>query len=269
MGDRDGHHEPEDGLGVPGRAVSRRRLVAAGIGAALAAGAAATVLESCEQGGPSQSGGKIQLTINGKQHTVQSAPDTPLLYVLRDELGLVGTRFGCGLGQCGACAVLIGGRETRSCMTVVSGIKDEITTVEGLPALWVQKKGLTGAKAAQALHPVQQAWIEEQVPQCGYCQSGMMIMAVDLLSRIPHPTRHRSGRPSPTRRPRPTSVAVARTTASSGPSSGRPGRWRRRVAMSLTTSWTLSRRDFLKIGRALVVTSAISTSPLVEALAEI
>ncbi len=73
-------------------------------------------------------------------------------------------------------------------MTVVSGIKDEITTVEGLPALWVQKKGLTGAKAAQALHPVQQAWIEEQVPQCGYCQSGMMIMAVDLLSRIPHPT---------------------------------------------------------------------------------
>src|SRR5579884_794015 len=188
MGDRDGHHEPEDGLGVPGRAVSRRRLVAAGIGAALAAGAAATVLESCEQGGPSQSGGKIQLTINGKQHTVQSAPDTPLLYVLRDELGLVGTRFGCGLGQCGACAVLIGGKETRSCMTVVSGIKDEITTVEGLPALWAQKKGLSGAEAARTLHPVQQAWIEEQVPQCGYCQSGMMIMAVDLLSRHAHPT---------------------------------------------------------------------------------
>ena len=188
MGDRDGHHEPEDGLGVPGRAVSRRRLVAAGIGAALAAGAAATVLESCEQGGPSRSGGKIQLTINGRQHTIQSAPDTPLLYVLRDELGLVGTRFGCGLGQCGACAVLIGGKETRSCMTVVSGIKDEITTVEGLPALWAQKKGLSGAEAARTLHPVQQAWIEEQVPQCGYCQSGMMIMAVDLLSRHAHPT---------------------------------------------------------------------------------
>ncbi|HZV48675.1 MAG TPA: (2Fe-2S)-binding protein [Candidatus Dormibacteraeota bacterium] len=186
MGGRDGRQGSEErDLHRP--SVSRRRLVAAGVGAALAAGAAA-VLESCEQGTPTGTGGAIELTINGKKHTIRSAPDTPLLYVLRDELGLVGTRFGCGLGQCGACAVLIGGRETRSCMTVVSGIKDEITTVEGLPALWVQKKGLTGAKAAQALHPVQQAWIEEQVPQCGYCQSGMMIMAVDLLSRIPHPT---------------------------------------------------------------------------------
>jgi isoquinoline 1-oxidoreductase alpha subunit len=128
------------------------------------------------------------ILVNGVTHRVQSAPDVPLLYVLRDELGLHGPKFGCGLGQCGACAVLVGDKETRSCVTAWTDLKDEVTTLEGLQARWAKQKGLSGNSAATTLHPVQQAWIDQQVPQCGYCQSGMMIMAVDLLTRNSNPT---------------------------------------------------------------------------------
>jgi isoquinoline 1-oxidoreductase alpha subunit len=121
------------------------------------------------------------ILVNGTVHKVQSTPDTPLLYVLRDELGLHGPKFGCGLGQCGACSVLIGDRETRSCITTWNAVTGAITTLEGLPARWAAQKGLSPDEAARTLHPVQQAWIDQQVPQCGYCQNGMMIMAVDLL----------------------------------------------------------------------------------------
>ena len=117
----------------------------------------------------------INLRVNGRPHTVDVDPATPLLYILRNDLDLQGPRFGCGLGQCGACTVLINGTPTRSCVTPVSSVKGSITTLEGL-----SKDG--------ALHPVQQAWIDEQVPQCGYCQSGMMIAAAELLQRIPKPT---------------------------------------------------------------------------------
>ena len=124
------------------------------------------------------------LSVNGATHTVNAAADTPLIYVLRNDLRLTGVRLGCGMSQCGACAVLADGKEIRSCTAVVSAVAGKrIHTIEGLPALWAAKKG-----AQAALHPVQQAWIDEQVPQCGYCQSGMMITAVDLLDRIPNPT---------------------------------------------------------------------------------
>jgi isoquinoline 1-oxidoreductase alpha subunit len=129
------------------------------------------------------------LTVNGARKVVNVAPDTPLLYVLRNDLQLSGPRLGCGMSQCGACAVLADGREIRSCTTPVSRVGDKkIHTIEGLPGLWAAKKGLAGAAATNALHPVQQAWIDVQVPQCGYCQSGMMITAVDLLARVSQPT---------------------------------------------------------------------------------
>ncbi len=129
----------------------------------------------------------LRITVNGTNHIVSAAPQTPLLYVLRNELNLTGPRYGCGLAQCGACAVLVNGKEVRSCVTPVSSVSAKvITTIEGLPAVWAQQKGLN--PNAALLHPVQQAWIEEQVPQCGYCQSGMMIAAVQLLSKIPNPT---------------------------------------------------------------------------------
>jgi isoquinoline 1-oxidoreductase alpha subunit len=117
------------------------------------------------------------------------APNTPLLYVLRNELNLTGPRFGCGMAQCGACAVLVEGKEIRSCIAPVSAVVGKaVTTLEGLPALWAAQKGLSEAEAAKTLHPVQQAWIDEQVPQCGYCQSGMMIAAVQLLSKNRNPS---------------------------------------------------------------------------------
>jgi len=124
---------------------------------------------------------------------VTAPADTPLLYVLRNDLQLTGPRLGCGMAQCGACAVLVEGREVRSCITPVSAVVGKrVTTIEGLPAVWATHKGLGGpgggTEAGAPLHPVQQAWIDEQVPQCGYCQSGMMIAAVDLLSRNPNPT---------------------------------------------------------------------------------
>ncbi len=132
--------------------------------------------------------GQLALFVNGESHAVSAAPDTPLLYVLRNELKLSGPRMGCGLAQCGACAVLLDGEEARSCITPLSSVAGrQVITIEGLPALWAAEKGLHPADAA-TLHPVQQAWIDEQVPQCGYCQSGMMIAAVDLLNKNKNPT---------------------------------------------------------------------------------
>jgi isoquinoline 1-oxidoreductase alpha subunit len=131
----------------------------------------------------------LSIAVNGATRMVSAAPGTPLLYVLRNELKLTGPRFGCGLAQCGACAVLVDGKEVRSCIAPVSSVAaKQVTTIEGLPGLWASEKGLNASDAARALHPVQQAWIDEQVPQCGYCQSGMMIAAVQLLSKIPNPT---------------------------------------------------------------------------------
>lgn len=129
---------------------------------------------------------KLAFTVNGAPRAIAAPPQTPLLYVLRNELNLTGPRFGCGVAQCGACAVLVDGHEVRSCVTPAGSVNGKhVTTIEGLPALWAAAKG---PLLATALHPVQQAWIDEQVPQCGYCQSGMMIAAVDLLSRNPNPT---------------------------------------------------------------------------------
>jgi isoquinoline 1-oxidoreductase alpha subunit len=119
---------------------------------------------------------ELTLTVNGANHVVSAAPQTPLLYVLRNDLKLTGPRLGCGLGQCGACAVLVDGKEVRACIAPVSSVVGkQVTTIEGLAV-------------GGTLHPVQQAWIDEQVPQCGYCQSGMMIAAVELLSKNKNPS---------------------------------------------------------------------------------
>jgi aerobic-type carbon monoxide dehydrogenase small subunit (CoxS/CutS family) len=132
---------------------------------------------------------ELTLMVNGAQHIVSATPETPLLYVLRNELKLTGPRFGCGLAQCGACAVLVNGKEVRSCIAPVSSAGgQQVTTIEGLPAVWAAEKGLSASDAARTLHPVQQAWIDEQVPQCGYCQSGMMIAAVHLLANNRNPS---------------------------------------------------------------------------------
>jgi aerobic-type carbon monoxide dehydrogenase small subunit (CoxS/CutS family) len=118
---------------------------------------------------------KTILKVNGRAHTVDVDPSAPLLYILRNDLGLQGPHFGCGLGQCGLCTVIINGVATRSCITPLSSVKGEITTLEGLA---------TNGK----LHPVQQAWIDEQVPQCGFCQNGQIMTAKALLDKNPHPT---------------------------------------------------------------------------------
>ena len=115
------------------------------------------------------------MILNGERRAVRAAAETPLLYVLREEFGLNAAKFGCGLGQCGACTVLIDGEAVRSCITPVSQVKSEVTTLEGL--------SVDGKP-----HPIQQAWIEEQVPQCGYCQNGQMLTAKALLDRTPNPT---------------------------------------------------------------------------------
>ena len=129
----------------------------------------------------------ISLTVDGKAQSVQADPSTPLLYVLRDELHLDSPHFGCGLAQCGACSVLLDRKEIRSCVTPVAAVAGKsITTLEGLPALWASEGGR--AAAASALHPLQQAWIDVGVPQCGYCQNGMLIQAADLLARNKHPS---------------------------------------------------------------------------------
>ena len=119
----------------------------------------------------------ISLTVNGTHHTVEIDDlTTPLLYVLRNDLGLEGPKFGCGLGQCGACTVIIRGEAVRSCSRPVSTVQNaEVTTLEGL-------------SPNGALHPIQQAWIDEQVPACGFCQNGQMLTAKALLERNPDPT---------------------------------------------------------------------------------
>ena len=115
------------------------------------------------------------LNINGQNRSVDVDQDTPLLWVLRDELNLVGTKYGCGIAQCGACTVHIDGQATRSCSLAVSSLEDvKITTIEGL--------------SESGDHPVQKAWLEHDVPQCGYCQAGQMMSAASLLSNNPNPT---------------------------------------------------------------------------------
>ena len=128
----------------------------------------------------------LTITVNGERRTVTSAPDTPLLYVLTDELALQGPRFGCGLGQCGSCSVLVDGVELRSCQTRLSAVAGKsVTTLEGLPAWYAAHRKLP---SAPALHPIQQALIDEQALQCGYCFNGMIIKASELLAKSPHPT---------------------------------------------------------------------------------
>jgi aerobic-type carbon monoxide dehydrogenase small subunit (CoxS/CutS family) len=130
---------------------------------------------------------KLKIRVNGLSHGVSSSPDTPLLYILRNELHLHGPRFGCGLAQCGACSVLLEGKEIRTCVTPVAAVAGmRITTLEGLPALWAQEHGT--AAASPALHPLQEAWIDVGVPQCGFCQNGMIIQAADLLSTTKNPS---------------------------------------------------------------------------------
>ena len=128
----------------------------------------------------------LKIRVNERLHTIAAAPDTPLLYVLSNDLQLQGPRFGCGLAQCGSCSVLVNGVETRSCVTPVSAVEGKsVTTLEGLPAWYaVQKKLAT----APDLHPVQQAMIDEQAVQCGYCFNGMIIKASELLSKNARPS---------------------------------------------------------------------------------
>lgn len=129
------------------------------------------------------------IVVNGVRREVQAPTDTPLLYVLRNELELSGPQFGCGLAQCGACSVLLDGKEIRSCtMPLSAAAGKEVTTLEGLPARWAQQRGLSKADAEKTLHPVQDAWIEEQTPLCGFCQNGMMIKATELLESVASPT---------------------------------------------------------------------------------
>ena len=127
-----------------------------------------------------------QITVNGTPRTVSARPETPLLYVLTNDLNLKGPKFGCGLAQCGSCSVLLDGVEVRSCITPVSDVQGKtLTTLEGLPALFAQQNGLA---KAPAMHPLQQAFIDVQAPQCGYCYNGMSIKGSELLARNPKPT---------------------------------------------------------------------------------
>jgi isoquinoline 1-oxidoreductase alpha subunit len=117
----------------------------------------------------------VRLKINGQEHSVEVDPDTPLLWVLREQLGMTGTKFGCGIAQCGACTVHVDGVATRSCSVPVGSVGDAaVTTIEGL--------------SPDASHPVQKAWLEHDVPQCGYCQSGQIMAAAALLKDKPKPT---------------------------------------------------------------------------------
>jgi isoquinoline 1-oxidoreductase subunit alpha len=118
----------------------------------------------------------LAITVNDKLYRIEVPPETPLLWVLRDTLGLTGTKYGCGMGLCGACTVHLDGESRRSCQTPVSSVgAKKITTIEGL--------------SRDRSHPVQRAWIAEQVPQCGYCQSGQIMQAAAFLASTPHPTR--------------------------------------------------------------------------------
>lgn len=116
-----------------------------------------------------------RITVNGREHEVAATRETPLLYVLRNELGLVAAKYGCGLGRCGACAVLIGGEAVFSCVTPVGEVAGPVTTLEGLGT-------------AERPHPLQQAFLDEQAAQCGYCAAGMIVTAAALLARTPDPT---------------------------------------------------------------------------------
>jgi aerobic-type carbon monoxide dehydrogenase small subunit (CoxS/CutS family) len=128
---------------------------------------------------------ELKIKVNERSWKVASAPDTPLLYVLANELQLQGPRFGCGLAQCGSCSVLVNGVETRSCVTLVSAVQGKsVTTLEGLPAWYAVQRKLS---RAPELHPVQQAMIDEQAVQCGYCFNGMIVKASELLSKVPQP----------------------------------------------------------------------------------
>jgi isoquinoline 1-oxidoreductase subunit alpha len=119
---------------------------------------------------------QTRLVVNGKPHEIDIASDVPLLWVLRDALGLTGTKYGCGMGLCGACTVHLDGEAARSCQTPVGSVgAKRVTTIEGL--------------SPDLSHPVQKAWIAEQVPQCGYCQSGQIMQAASLLAKNPHPSR--------------------------------------------------------------------------------
>ncbi|TCP44005.1 (2Fe-2S)-binding protein [Rhodovulum marinum] len=117
----------------------------------------------------------MKMTVNGVEHEVDVDPDMPLLWVLRDILGLTGTKYGCGIGQCGACTVHLGGRAVQSCQVAAGDVDAPVTTIEGLGT-------------PQAPHPVQAAWIETQVAQCGYCQSGQIMAAAALLAETPAPS---------------------------------------------------------------------------------
>jgi aerobic-type carbon monoxide dehydrogenase small subunit (CoxS/CutS family) len=118
---------------------------------------------------------RITLRVNGRTQTVEAEPQMPLLWVLRDLLNLTGTKYGCGISQCGACTVLLGGRPVRSCTTALSAVRDaEVVTIEGL--------------SADGSHALQQAWIAEEVPQCGYCQAGQLMAAAALLGQTKKPT---------------------------------------------------------------------------------
>lgn len=117
----------------------------------------------------------VTLHINGETHSINVDPSTPLLWIIRDHVGLTGTKFGCGIAQCGACTVHLNGSPVRACVTPTqAAIGQQITTIEGI--------------GGEKMHPVQQAWIDEQVPQCGYCQSGQIMSAAALLARNPAPT---------------------------------------------------------------------------------
>lgn len=129
---------------------------------------------------------KIKIRVDGRTREVTSAPDTPLLYVLTDELAVQGPRFGCGLAQCGSCSVLVDSSEIRSCVTPVSAVAGKsVTTLQGLPAWYAKQAKLS---KPPALHPIQQAIIDEQAAQCGYCYNGMIIQAADLLSKNHQPS---------------------------------------------------------------------------------
>lgn len=118
---------------------------------------------------------RYRITVNGAERTVEAEGDTPLLWVLRDALELTGTKYGCGIAECGACTVHVDGEATRSCATSLGEVAGKsVTTIEGL--------------SADRGHPLQRAWIAEQVPQCGYCQSGMLMTAAELIARTPKPT---------------------------------------------------------------------------------
>ena len=125
------------------------------------------------------------LVINGAEQTLTGAGDTPLLYVLQNDLRLQGPRFGCGLAQCGACSVLLDDQEVRACITPLSAVAGrKVTTLEGVADWYARRQGL---RRAPAMHPVQQALLDEQVPQCGYCMNGIVMKAAELLDRQPHP----------------------------------------------------------------------------------